>query len=118
MIEEYARFAAGDEGWSRELKRLRHSLRRLDQAFARDDLLGSRDTGTDPFAGEAVAEELDRRSAEDVCIASFRRAQEAGRVIEEYSKVTEFRAASDTAKAIRFALYGLEKRMMGSRRDG
>ncbi|MBD3314248.1 MAG: thiamine-phosphate pyrophosphorylase [Chitinivibrionales bacterium] len=119
VIEEYARFAAVEENVSLELKSLRHSLRELEDAVGRDNLLNSRDTVTDPFSGEGRAEEFCRRGAVDVCIASFRRAQEAGRVLEEYIKVTTFPEVSNRAKAIRFALYDLEKRMIaGLRHDG
>jgi thiamine-phosphate pyrophosphorylase len=118
VIEEYARFAVMADDVSVDLKRLRHSLRDIEQTLGRDNLLAGRDTATDPFAGDGRPEEFARSEPLDVCIAGFRRAQEAGRVLEEYTKVTSFAEVSNRAKAIRFALYDLEKQMVGPRHDG
>ncbi len=112
VIEEYFRFARTDEDCAKELKLLRHSLEELDTSFDLKSLLQSRNTTTDPFAGKNRAEELSRIDFDSVLAANFKRSQEAARVLEEYSKITETPGLSEKAKHIRFALYALEKKVM------
>jgi thiamine-phosphate pyrophosphorylase len=111
VIEEYVRFVSSDPTISAELKQLRHRVRHLEQSLDRSTLLHNRDTGTDPFANKNRPEELARAGVEDVCIASWKRAQEAARVLEEYSKVADLATFSEDAKTVRFSLYALEKKV-------
>ncbi|NLD99938.1 MAG: thiamine-phosphate pyrophosphorylase [Fibrobacter sp.] len=113
VIEEYYRFYLNDELISITFKTLRHSLIILEEGFGRKNLLANRDTQTDCFADVNRPEELQRTSHEDIVVASFKRAQEASRVIEEYSKVTEHVELSEVAKKVRFSLYSVEKQILG-----
>ena len=54
----------------------------------------------------------------DVVTANVRRAQEAARVIEEYSKVIDKPAMSEAAKGLRFSLYDIEKEAGEQDSDG
>lgn len=112
VIEEYFRFIHTDEDISVELKLLRHSLEELDNSFDLKSLLASRDTETDPFAGKNRKEELCRKDSTSILAANFKRSQEAARVLEEYSKITDMPFLSEKAKHIRFTLYALEKKLM------
>lgn len=118
VIEEYFRFINLNEAVSIDLKQLRHSLEELEKGFDQGELLSSRDTQTDPFAGKNREEELNRRSETDIVKASFKRAQEAARVLEEYIKITRHRQMSEKAKNIRFMLYTIEKKVMENLSDG
>jgi thiamine-phosphate pyrophosphorylase len=112
VIEEYFRFIDLNKDITIDLKQLRHSLEELENNFDQRALLSSRDTQTDPFAGKNREEELNRRSETDIVKASFKRAQEAARVLEEYIKITQQQQMSEKAKSIRFILYTIEKKVM------
>jgi len=112
VVEEYFRFIAAQAGIASQLKKLRHDLEELEQGFGKGRLLGGRDTETDPFANANRPEEMDRQTVIQVVAANFKRGQEAARVIEEYSKITDVPFLSEKAKTIRFSLYTLEKSVM------
>ncbi len=113
VIEEHYRFILGSEKQTHTLKTLRHELIGVQQAIGVEGLVQSRDTHTDPLGYVATQNECsDRESADDILRANFKRAQEAARVIEEYTKVLQ---KGDTiaagAKRIRFVLYEFEKKV-------
>ena len=117
VIEEYFRFINGNEDVSIQLKLIRHSLEELDKEFDLENLLKSRDTDTDPFAEKNRKEELYRTDIISILTANFKRSQEAARVLEEYSKITNMSQLSEKAKSIRFTLYALEKKVMEKHLD-
>jgi thiamine-phosphate pyrophosphorylase len=112
VIEEYPRFVDLKASLAVDIKRLRHDVSVLSLAIGEENLLAHRDIATDPFASVNRPEEMTRATPMDVARAAFKRAQEASRVIEEYSKLTPHADASETAKAVRFSLYALEKEFM------
>ena len=118
VVEEYARFLTGDDQLAVRLKEMRHSVRRIEELAGQGQLLCSRDTGSDPLAEGTRPEELDRGGVSGVVRANLKRGQEAARVLEEYTKVTDLPAAADTAKAIRFGLYEVEKQILEQAVDG
>jgi thiamine-phosphate pyrophosphorylase len=109
VIEEYFRFISNDKNVTVKLKLLRHSLEEFEKGFDRKTLLSSRDTDTDPFALKNRKEELNRSNILETLIANIKRTQEAARVLEEYSKLTDRPQMSEKAKETRFALYEIEK---------
>ena len=109
VIEEFFRFILNDSAVSAELKILRHSLNEIEESLGRDKLLTNRDTSSDCFAAVNRPEELEREDESDILTAAFKRAQEAARVIEEYTKITPVTASSEKAKTIRFLLYQMEQ---------
>jgi thiamine-phosphate pyrophosphorylase len=109
VVEEYFRFLSLDEPIASELKRLRHSLQRIEADFGAKQLVASRDTASDPFASVNKPEELARSTPGQLLAANFKRSQEAARTIEEYAKISNHPEASGMAKALRFSLYDLEK---------
>jgi thiamine-phosphate pyrophosphorylase len=111
VIEEYFRFIASQPPVAEQLKKLRHDLEELEQGFGPQRLLAGRDTDSDPFANLNRPEEMDRATICGVVAANFKRAQEAARVIEEYSKITDVPFLSEKAKTMRFSLYTVEKQM-------
>jgi thiamine-phosphate pyrophosphorylase len=118
VVEEHARFLTGDDALAARLKGMRHSLRSVEELVGQQALLRSRDTGVDPFASVNRPEEFDRACVGDVVRANLKRGQEAARVLEEYVKITELAEAADTAKALRFGLYEIEKQLLGRESDG
>jgi thiamine-phosphate pyrophosphorylase len=114
VIEEYFRFIQNHAEASIMLKELRHSLIEMEHGFGSGRLLQARDTASDCFADVNRPEELIRKNEKDILTASFKRGQEASRVIEEYAKITDHAAFSEIAKTIRFSLYKIEKQVSGS----
>jgi len=112
VIEEYFRFLSLDERVSVELKTHRHSLEGIECEFGAEALVKSRDIAADPFAFVTRPEEMERSTPSQILCASFKRAQEACRVLEEYAKVSNHPSASGKAKALRFSLYTLEKQIV------
>jgi thiamine-phosphate pyrophosphorylase len=109
VIEEYYRFMIAGETVAVQLKHMRHSLEEIEAGLGAARLLAARDTQTDPFANVNRPEELNRTTARQIVVANLKRGQEAARVIEEYSKITDAAPVSERAKTIRFTLYALEK---------
>jgi thiamine-phosphate pyrophosphorylase len=107
VVEDAARFYWNDGARYRRLRALRH---RLDQVARRryKDLVEARESRND--VGRRLAEG-GRQKIEDVVAANVRRAQEAVRVLEEYSKVFSPAAAGEF-KAVRYALYQEEKGLL------
>jgi hypothetical protein len=112
VIEERYRFADSNTSITIDLKRIRHSLKDLAVLLGNDALVASRDTSTDILADKTSPDELDRLSIQDITIANFKRAQEAARVLEEYTKLAGQPLGPETAKNIRFSIYDLEKKLM------
>jgi thiamine-phosphate pyrophosphorylase len=111
VVEEYFRFIVSQPPVAGQLKKLRHDLEELEKGFDPQRLLAGRDTDSDPFANFNRPEEMDRATILGVVAANFKRAQEAARVIEEYSKITDVPFLSEKAKTMRFSLYTIEKQM-------
>lgn len=113
VVEELARFEAGDERLLRELKDLRHAVRRLSA------LLGLRpgeyrDSAGDVGGGFCTPSEGARSGFEGIARANFHRAEEGLRVIEEFGKLLR-PGSADRVKELRFRLYGLENAVLGLR---
>jgi len=93
---------------------MRHQLEAIEQGIGSARLLEGRDVASDPFAYENRPEEMNRPTTAHIVTASFKRAQEAARVIEEYTKITDTVQLSDIAKHLRFSLYFIEKDWKGN----
>lgn len=108
--EDYARFILNDATSQQTLKTLRRSLGEVITALGpqAEGLLDSRDVqadvGTDPAAQAA------RSDLRAVAQAGLKRAQEALRVIEEYSQLLSPKAAA-AAASVRYALYLAEPQL-------
>ena len=107
IIEDSARFINDDEKIYARVKRLRHELSRLTQGIY-PRLLRNRDSVSDV---SALKKEAGRKDCGEVLKANFMRAEEAMRVLEEFSKLIS-PAAGYRLKRLRFRVYGIEKEMM------
>lgn len=109
VVEDAARFGLDDAELARRLKALRHEAGRLRRLLP-GDLLAARDSIGDP--GRARIAEPERREGWlDMLGASFGRAAESLRVLEEAAKLTTPEAAR-LAKAMRYQTYDLEKALV------
>ena len=109
VCEEYFRFIVEDNGLAKKLKLIRQKVREIDNSTDLETRLWSRDSVNDPFAEGTIGSEIRRESLSDTVLASFKRSQEAARVLEEYLKLIENNLGSNLSKSVRFALYTLEK---------
>lgn len=107
IIEELARFAQNNKELTNQIKDLRHKINNI---FSSEysQLITSRDTVGD--VGTDIANFSERKSIMDLIQANFKRAQQALRVLEEYSKLTHPTNAN-TFESSRYKLYTLEKIM-------
>lgn len=107
MVEDTARFVWDDTKLYKRLRHLRHRLHYLTRT-AYKDLVKARDSVSD--AGRVI-KEGSRSTLEEVVTSNLHRAQEAARVLEEYSKVFSPSSAR-SFKHIRYRLYQEEKRIL------
>jgi thiamine-phosphate pyrophosphorylase len=117
VIEEYYRFIDERPDVCIVLKKVRHSLVAVEDAIGKELLLAGRDTVTDCFAKGNRPEELERDGLAALLAANFKRGQEAARVLEEYAKIQGGVVLCEKAKAARFALYRLEKDLLGGAKN-
>jgi thiamine-phosphate pyrophosphorylase len=107
VLEDTARFLWADASTYKRLRALRHRLHEA-TALSYKRLVHARDSGDDP--GRRIPEG-GRASVAAIVAANMRRAQEAVRVLEEYGKIFS-KGAGAEFKAIRYALYREEKRIV------
>lgn len=94
---------------SAEFKNLRHQISGLVSVIPSGILLKSRDVPNDEQKFFNTVSEMKRESVKDIFRSNIRRAIEASRVIEEFSKSIHPGIAAGFQE-IRFSLYDLEKR--------
>ncbi|MBN1165428.1 MAG: thiamine phosphate synthase [Candidatus Krumholzibacteriota bacterium] len=112
VIEEMARFVIQDQKLLREIKDIRHAVRRNLEALSGGSYL-YRDSEHDVGGFFSSGSEKIRGSLESVSRANFLRAEEALRVLEELSKLLSATAA-EHYKNLRFRLYTVEKSILSS----
>jgi len=114
VLEDYARFVSERPALTADLKQLRHQLGDAAAALAaRCDLLGARHAGRDVGRPAEGQTDLPRADATAVIRANARRAEEAFRSLEEYSKVVDV-ALARQFEAMRFRAYELEQRLLAA----
>ncbi len=107
VIEEIARFAHDDSMVLREIKDIRHTVRRNIESLS-SGLISFRNSEEDVGSSFSTKSEKFRGSFSSVTRANFLRAEEALRVIEEFGKLLD-PAASESFKTLRFRVYTLER---------
>jgi thiamine-phosphate pyrophosphorylase len=116
VVEEYCRLVQNDASF-KQLKEIRHEVRKLYPPELEALCLQSRQADDDVGSRTYNAGEAERSGFLAVVQAGLKRAQEAGRVVEEYAKIIHEDDVSRRAKKLRFSLYTLEKKLIISRRD-
>ncbi len=112
LLEDVARFILDDAQLSEELKRMRHTLAGGDPSL-KSKLLSARNSEGDVGAFFEVPGEAQRQNLVDIVIANARRVEESLRVVEELSKLPQLTLNTARFKQARFAIYGVEKRLVG-----
>jgi thiamine-phosphate pyrophosphorylase len=107
VVEDTARFIWNDEKLYKRVRSVRHKLHAV-TALSYKFLVSARESEAD--AGRKMKEGT-RGSLGAVVGANIRRAEEAVRVLEEYSKVFS-RKAAHALKQIRYQIYTLEKEVV------
>jgi len=108
VIDDYIRFVLADPMLTRRMKEVRHRLGETLRGLDDDLRLTSRDTLGDVGTHIMTAGEQDRGNARAVLTANFRRATEALRSLEEYTKLLNV-WISGRFESLRYDLYTMEK---------
>lgn len=88
VVEELVRFELNDQGLSERLKRIRHSVADLiDETFDSSLFISARDSQGDVGLAIRVDTEGYRKGVSGIIEANMKRAQEAMRVLEEFTKL-------------------------------
>ena len=109
VCEEVARFILESKDLTSRFKKLRHKIDSLFVIFPdRYKLMRVRyaesDVGRDIYAGE-----LKRKNCKDIFFANIQRVKESLRVLEEFSKLKDIKAAVGFKK-VRYSVYEIEKK--------
>ncbi len=107
VIEEIVRFASPDEVLQREIKDIRHLVRRAAEDLAPGSI-EFRDSDEDIGRGYSTKSENYRSSFAEIERANLLRAQESLRVLEEFGKLIDPKKAL-VFKALRFRVYRIDK---------
>lgn len=112
MCEEITRFIFERRNFVLEFKKIRHDIDALIKRLKIEDLLKYRRSSSD--VGRTLnAGELSRRDYREVFFANIQRVKEALRVLEEFTKLNNYRVGLGFKK-IRYCIYELEKKVAGS----
>ncbi|MCH8840063.1 MAG: thiamine phosphate synthase [Planctomycetes bacterium] len=108
VVEDFARFVLDDVHLTRLVKELRHDLASACGALPWRDRHVARETQRDVGTTVNTSAESQRADAWAVCSASFERAKQSLRSLEEYSKVASPEVSPQFEK-LRYRLYTVEK---------
>jgi thiamine-phosphate pyrophosphorylase len=108
VVEDYIRFVLDDPALTRRAKDVRHRLGQAIRGLDPELLIGSRDTIGDVGTHIMTAAERVRENPRAVLTANFKRAAEALRSLEEYTKLTDV-WLSGRFEVLRYDVYTLEK---------
>jgi thiamine-phosphate pyrophosphorylase len=111
VVEDYARFVLDDPMLTRRLKDVRHRLAGALGGLDPELLLSARDTPGDVGTHIMTATERVRTSPRALLTANFKRAAEALRSLEEYTKLFD-EWLSGRFEVLRYDVYTLEKLML------
>jgi thiamine-phosphate pyrophosphorylase len=107
VVEDYTRFVLDDIHLTQLAKQLRHDLAVALEPVWNRSRLAARAANADVGAMLAITGKTERIEPAEVAVASFKRAQQALRSLEEYTKLVDPPAAA-AIEALRFRAYTLE----------
>ena len=108
VCEDIARFILDNPSISRKFKLLRHQMTQAISILGIEQLIHCRDIKGD-VGKKTISSELKRKDHRDIFYANIQRAKESVRVLEEFIKILDHKAAVKF-KTIRYALYAIEKK--------
>jgi thiamine-phosphate pyrophosphorylase len=110
VMEEVLRFVVESKSMTAQVKKARARIRKLANQINKAEIhFKNRKIRTDVGRRSFSESEAKRKTVPDVFIANSKRAQEALRVLEEFSKLIK-PAFGKAFKTIRFKVYSLEKK--------
>src|SRR4051812_44077373 len=89
VVEDYVRFVLDEPFLTSVTKAIRHDFTAAAKAIASADRHAARDTQRDVGTAISMDREALRLDAWDVCAASFKRAEQSLRSLEEYGKLVD-----------------------------
>jgi thiamine-phosphate pyrophosphorylase len=112
VAEDVARFVMNDAHLFSQLKKLRHGVTKAEKSLFGSAKLRSlaRDVAKDMGRGNKEKSEKARANAGELLKANLKRAQEALRSLEEFSKLIQH-PASAQFKKIRYECYKIEEKL-------
>lgn len=112
VVEDYCRFVLDDAELSHAFKTMRHDVtEQLNAMCTTSALLRARDSESDVGANEPETSQSEQTRPPQIVLANIKRAEEALRSLEEYSKTLDAGRA-EVFNKIRFELYTLEKKLL------
>jgi hypothetical protein len=111
VCEDVARFVFNDRQLTARLKRARHGLTAAVQGFGLREIVTAREIRKD-VGRKTSGAESDRFSVGDLFYANSQRTKESLRVLEEFAKLVNIKAA-EKLKQLRYAVYAIEKEALG-----
>jgi len=108
VCEEIARFVLNDHKLTASFKHLRHEIDRIvKKVYPASVLIGERNSSADVGRLNSRGE-LQRSSCKDIFRANIQRVKESLRVLEEFAKLIDEKAAL-SFKRLRYKVYEIEK---------
>ena len=107
VCEDIFRFVHNDQKITGRLKKIRHDLTAAVTLFGLKDIVAARDIIKD-IGRMTIPAEARRGSLSDVFYANFQRVKESLRVLEEFAKLKDARAAA-RFKKLGYTVYDIEK---------
>ena len=119
VLEDTARMLLDDETLTGTFKGMRHSIISIIKSVPDldNELIAARDVQSDVLSSGETDSESSRLDIDAIVRANSSRAQEAVRVLEEYSKLVA-PGISASLKDIRFGLYDTEKTLIMKLKTG
>ncbi len=111
--EELARFVLGNAPLQRDFKTLRHDLTAAERSAGGEAWVRARDAQGDPGAAARPQRPAPRGALTDLARANLRRSEEALRVPEELSALSD-PAAARRFQRLRFRTYALEQALLAA----
>lgn len=113
VAEEVFRLVYGDGPLTKKMKRLRHAIVKASQTLpvSLPQIKLAREADSDVGSRSFSASERKKGNAVELAMANLSRAQEALRVLEEFSKLLSEKA-SYRFKKLRFASYAIETELL------
>lgn len=111
VCEDIARFIFDNQSLTRRFKYLRHGLGEAISAFGLKGIVVARDIVGD-VGRMTISSESRRKGLADIFYANVQRVKESLRVLEEFAKLKDLKAA-EQLKRLRYKVYDLEKEVLG-----
>ncbi len=108
VCEDVCRFWLGQESLTKKIKSIRHRLTDHMKVLGLKHMIFARDVDND-CGRTTTKSEAKRRNTADIFYANCQRVKESLRVLEEFAKLKNVKSSSGI-KALRYEIYGVEKK--------